>query len=375
MWIKHCCVALMCLFAQAVQASEIVVAQIADYSASRAPLGAALKAGAEMVFAKVNAAGGVGGRKIRFVTRDDQYKPEETVRLLEKVLAEQKPALILGVLGTANTGAVLKAGILERAHVPLIAPYTGADSLRTPVNPWVFHVRASYAEEVERIVKHYATLGLTKLAILHEDDPFGQFIYSAFDKAAAKYPFASTTRLTIARGSTDMTAAIAELKQANVQGIVIGTAGQPTAAFIRQLGLAKLSAFRYALSVNDTASIIAAAGLAHAHGFGQVQVMPDPTSGCKLQICRTFLADYQHYGDKAVPPSPSMMEGYVAARLAVAALERTAGSPDGQAVQESISRTGRFEIGGFELDFSNGKRAGSQYTDLGMISRSGRMMY
>lgn len=366
---------LACLLASAVSAQDIVVAQVADYSASRAPLGNAMKAGADMVFAKANATGGVNGRKVRFLTLDDQYKPEETVRLLEQVLVEHKPALIVGVLGTANTGAVLKSGLLDRHRVPLIAPYTGADSLRAPTHPWVFHIRASYAEEVERIVKHYATLGMAQLAILHEDDAFGQFIHSAFEAACRKHGISSVRRLVIARGSTDMGEAIAELKRSSTQGIVIGTAGAPTAAFVKQLGEHNVRAFRYALSVNDVANIIATASLTHAQGFGQVQVMPDPTSGCTLALCRAFLADYKEYGDKTVPPSPNMMEGYVAGLLALAALERTTGVPDGRMVQEAIARVGRFEFGGFLLDFSNGKRAGSKYTDLGIISRNGRMMY
>ncbi len=375
MLIRWWLLALVFLCVLPARATEIVVAQVADFSASRAALGKAMKAGAEMVFVKVNASGGVGGRSIRFVTLDDQYRPEETVRLLGKVIAEQRPAIILGVLGTANTAALLKAGILERAGIPLIAPYTGADSLRVPVNPWVFHIRASYADEVERIVRHYATLGLTQLAILYENDAFGQFIYSAFEAASKKYPLTHVVPLVIERGSSDMSAVIAELKRANTQGIVIGTAGAPTAEFVKQLGQANLRAFRYALSVNDVSSIIATAGLAYAQGFGQVQVMPDPTAGCVLRICRDFIRDYRQLGDKSMPPSPSMMEGYLAAQLAVAALEHTQGAADGRAVREAIERVGRFDIGGFTLDFSDGRRAGSRYTDLGIVNRVGHMMY
>lgn len=361
--------------AQHAGAAEILVAQVADYSASRAALGKAMKAGAEMAFSKTNSSGSLGKDKIRFVTFDDQYKPDETVRLLEKVLNEQKPAIILGVLGTANTGAVLKAGLLERARTPLIGPYTGADSLRTPANPWVFHIRASYAEEVDRIVKHYATLGLSNIAVLHENDAFGTFIYGAFQQAVKKYGVRQSVDLVIERGSTDMGKVLDTLKTADAQGIVIGTAGGPTAAFVKSLGEANLRAFRYALSVNDISSIIATAGLANAQGFGQVQVMPDPTSGCKLKICRDFNADYQQFGDKSIPPSPTMMEGYVSAQLAVAALQRVQGEIDGRSVKEALNRVGHFEFGGFMLDFGNGQHNGSKYTDLGIVSRNGRMMY
>lgn len=265
--------------------------------------------------------------------------------------------------------------MLERAQTPLIAPYTGADSLRTPVNPWVFHIRASYAEEVDRIVKHYATLGMSNIAVLHENDAFGAFIYNAFQAAATKYGVRQSIDLVIERGSTDMSKVLDTLKKANAQGIVIGTAGAPTAAFVKTLGEANLRAFRYALSVNDISSIIASAGLGHAQGFGQVQVMPDPTSGCKLKICRDFNADYQKFGDKSIPPSPTMMEGYLSAQLALAALQRVQGEIDGRSVKEALGRVGHFDFGGFMLDFGSGQRSGSKYTDLGIVTRSGRMMY
>lgn len=375
MYINHWFISLFLLIASQAGATEIVIAQVADYSASRAALGKAMRVGAEIVFNKANKTGLLGHNKIRFITLDDQYKPEETVRLLRKVLTEQKPAIVLGVLGTANAGAVLKAGLLERNQTPLIAPYTGADSLRTPVNPWVFHIRASYADEVDRIVMHYATLGLTRIAVLHEDDAFGQFINRAFQEAVDKYHISQTTDLTIARGSTKMGEITRMLEKSDVQGIVIGTAGDVTAAFVKQLGTANLRAFRYALSVNDIASIIITAGLANTQGFGQVQVMPDPTSGCKLKICRDFSADYQKFGNKSIAPSPTMMEGYLSAQLVVAALQHVNGMVDGQSVREALNRVGQFEFGGFVLDYTNGRRSGSRYTDLGIVSRSGKMMY
>jgi branched-chain amino acid transport system substrate-binding protein len=77
-------------------------------------------------------------------------------------------------------------GLLERYQTALVAPYTGADSLRSPVNPWVFHIRASYSEEVERIVKHYASFGLKKIAVFHENDAFGNFIFEGDKHAKAQ---------------------------------------------------------------------------------------------------------------------------------------------------------------------------------------------
>jgi branched-chain amino acid transport system substrate-binding protein len=356
-------------------AADIVLVQVADYSASRAALGKAMRTGAQMVFSKANADGSLGANKIKFLTFDDQYKPEETVRILEKVLVENKPALVVGVLGTANAGAVLKGGILERFQTTLVAPYTGADSLRVPVNPWVFHIRASYAEEVERIVQHYAAFGLKRIAVFHENDAFGKFIYASFQQSIAKHEMQEAVDLVIERGSTDMANVVERLRKADPQGIVIGTAGAPTAGFLKAIGGANLRAFRYGLSVNDVPSIVTTAGLENAAGFGQVQVMPDPTSGCGLKVCQEFNAAYKKYGDQSVSPSPSMMEGYMAARLAIEALRRIKGNIDNKSAYAALNGIGEVDLGGFRLNYARDQRTGSKYMDLGIVNKRGGMMY
>jgi branched-chain amino acid transport system substrate-binding protein len=369
-------VAFVCLLlSRAAVSGEILIAQIADYSASRAALGKAMRVGAQMAIAQANSDGSLGAHKIKFVTFDDQYKPEETVRLLKNVLSENKPAVILGVLGTANTGAVLKEKILERYQTALIAPYTGADSLRTPVNPWVFHIRASYAEEVEQIVRLYSSYGFKRIAVFHEDDAFGQFIYASFRKSLGKYKMEEAVDLVVPRGSSDMSNVVDRLRKADPEGIVIGTAGAPTAGFLKAIGSANLRAFRYGLSVNDVPSIVAAAGLHNARGFAQVQVMPDPTAACRLSLCREFSANYKKHGDQSIPPSPSMMEGYLAAKLAIEAIRRIKGEVDHRSIYAALHGIGEVDLAGFQLNYQGGRRAGSKYMDFGVVSGTGKMMY
>ncbi|HQU89211.1 MAG TPA: ABC transporter substrate-binding protein [Denitromonas sp.] len=197
-------------------AAELTVLQVADYSASRASLGRALRYGVRLAIDEANRQGGVQGQKIKLIALDDRYEVSDTLRLLKEGIDTHKPVAIVNILGTANTAAVLKSDILDTAKIPLIGPYTGADHLRAPLHPQVFHVRASYAEEVERIVLHFANSGIKRIGILHEDDPFGESIHSAFVEALKAHGLEAAGRGISPRGSNDVSAAVATVSPSNV---------------------------------------------------------------------------------------------------------------------------------------------------------------
>lgn len=355
-------------------AADLTVLQVADYSASRASLGRALRYGASLAIDEANRQGGVHGQKIKLIALDDRYVVDDTVRLLKEGIDTHKPVAIVNILGTANTAAVLKSGILDSEKIPLIGPYTGADHLRDPVNPQVFHVRASYAEEVERIVRHFANSGIKRVGILHEDDPFGESIHSAYVDALKTHGLEAAGRGISPRGSVDVSAAVATVMAADPQGVLIGTAGAPTAVAAKATHTAGLFAPRVGISVNDAAQIVKTAGIDAARGFGMVSVMPDPGS-CTLKICQDLRTLHDSHGDKAEQLSPNTMEGFISARLMLLAATN-AGAPLTRAkLRDAIEALNPANLSGFMLSYSPTRHNGSSYRDIGVIGGSGRMMY
>ena len=354
--------------------AEITVLQVADYSASRASLGRALRYGASLAFAEVNRQGGLHGEKIKLVALDDRYEVAETLRLLKDGIDKHAPVAIVNLLGTANTGAVLKSGLLDAAQIPLIGPYTGADHLRTPLNPQVFHVRTSYAEEVERIVRHFANSGIRRIGILHEADPFGESIHEAFRAALQRHGLEAAGRGVSPRGSVDVSAAVAEVMAADPQGVIVGTAGAPTAVAVRAARAAGLFVPKIGLSVNDATQIVKTAGIEAARGFGMVSVMPDPTS-CSLAICQDLRALHDSIGDPREPLSPNTMEGFISARLMLLAAARVRGPLTGPKLRDALEALRPARLSGFVLSYSPTRHNGSDYSDIGVIGAAGRMMY
>ena len=145
---------------------DLVIGQVAPLTGVIAGTGNEYVAGAAAYFSHVNANGGIYGRKIRVALKDDAYKPDQTLALTRQLLAEEKPLALFGFVGTGNVLALNKNKVLEEAGIALLAPYTGAQDLREPVNPQIFHIRASYTDETSRMVEQLYTIGQRRFDVM-----------------------------------------------------------------------------------------------------------------------------------------------------------------------------------------------------------------
>src|SRR2546430_8416702 len=127
--------------------------------------------GAQLYFDDVNAKGGIKGEKIDVVTLDDHFEVAKTVENTRTLIEDKNVLVLFMSRGTPNTEAMLP--LLQQHNVALVAPSTGAMVLHDPVKKQVFNVRAPYQREAEKAVAHLATIGITRIAIVHVDDTFG----------------------------------------------------------------------------------------------------------------------------------------------------------------------------------------------------------
>ncbi|MBK7897966.1 MAG: ABC transporter substrate-binding protein [Betaproteobacteria bacterium] len=116
----------------------------------------------------------MNGRPLKHVVKDDGYRTAETLRLTEELVERDKAVALVGYAGTGNIAELLKNGILARSNVPLVAPYTGGEPLRTPFNPWIYHIRAGYGDETEAMVEQLVNSGIQRIAVFHQNDAFGE---------------------------------------------------------------------------------------------------------------------------------------------------------------------------------------------------------
>ena len=152
--------------------STITLGMSAPFTGPNGAYGKDMKEGALAYFAQLNAAGGIGGKKIELLALDDGYETEKTVANTRKLINESKVFALMAYYGSSPTTEAMK--VFSDARVPLLGTISGAGSLRTPVNRYMFHLRASYSDETESIVNHLVALGITQIAVFYQNDGFGK---------------------------------------------------------------------------------------------------------------------------------------------------------------------------------------------------------
>lgn len=353
--------------------AQLRVVQIAPLSGPLAETGKQIQQGAQLAFAEANAAGGINGQKVVFETLDDAYKVEETVRLAREVAKRpEKPLALLGLVGTGNVVALIKEGVIDELGVPVVGVRTGAIALRQPGHPLVYHLRASYAAEVEKLIEVAGTIGNTRFGVMYQNDPFGQDGLQAVQRALDKRKLPLLASAAYEKNTTKVDAAVETLLKApDLQAIVLVSNSQATAAFVKAYrekgGLAQL----YALSVNNDREVVAAIGAERARGLGITQVVPFPTSGV-MPVTRNYQGLLKKYQPQA-EPSVSSMEGYLYGKVLVEALKRAGPKPTPQSLGKALS-TAPFELGGYQINFTSGKHEGSDFVELTMIGAGGKLI-
>jgi branched-chain amino acid transport system substrate-binding protein len=345
----------------------LVLGQSAPLSGPAAQLGLQMQLGARAYFDAVNAAGGVGGMTIVLKTLDDGYDPVRCKANTEKFIQDDVFALF-GYVGTPTSVAALP--LATQAKIPFIAPFTGAESLRDPFNKLVFHIRASYYDETELIVKQLTQLGLKKIAVFHQNDAYGQAGLKGVQRALEKRGLQPAGVATVERNSVDVAAAVSTLVPLGAEVIVQIGAYKGCAAFIREARKAGYGGQFYNVSFVGTQALADELGK-DAAGVVISQVMPSPfgtTAG--------LVHDYQLALVKADPkaePNYTSMEGYMAARVVVDALRRLAGRPTREGLIAALETLSGYESRGYQLRFSPSRHAGSNFVELSMLTADGKV--
>ena len=351
---------------------ELVVAQVAPLSGVLASTGAQMVVGGRIWFEHVNATGGVHGRPIRQLVADDGYKVDETVRLTREMLARPEVLALFGFAGTANIGKLLSEGVLEQGGAALVAPYTGGENLRTPFNPWIFHLRAGYADETEHMVQQATTLGLRRIAVMYQDDGFGQAGLEGVRQALARRQLALSTAAGYERNTDKVQDAAKRIKESDAQAVIMISVNKPTAAFVKHYRELGGGAQLYNISVVDPAEIVKIAGLRNAHGVGISQVVPYPYTP-RLPAVREYQELLKRYAPGEAVNYTSFEE-FLGAKVLVEGLRRAGPNPTRGQVVAALESISSLDLGGITVGYSPRNRIGSRYVEVTVIGSSGRLL-
>lgn len=349
-------------FGQGVNDSQIVLGQSAALTGPAAQLGQDMRTGAMLYFNTINERGGVNGRKIVLKTLDDGYDPARAAANTKKLIDDERVFALFGYVGTPTSQASLP--IFTQAKVPFVGAFTGAELLRHPVNPYVFNIRASYFDETEAIVNHLTAMSIDKIAIFYQDDAYGQAGLAGVERALKKRNMSLSARGTVERNTVNVGKAVATIKAANPQAVVMISAYKSCAAFIREMKKAGENPTFWNVSFVGSKALAQELG-PEGRGVEISQVVPFP-----WDISVPVVREYRKLVDAAkLEPGFGTLEGFIAAKVMVEGLHRAGKRLDRDNFIRAMESITDYDAGGFRVRYGPDNRSGSNFVDLTIISR------
>jgi ABC-type branched-subunit amino acid transport system substrate-binding protein len=347
---------------------KIVLGQAAVFSGPAAQLGIQMRNGVKAYLDHVNAQGGVHGRKIELVTEDDRYETSVAPAASRKLIEEHKVFALIGYVGTPT--GVVHLPVVNRARVPLVGMFTGAEVLRVPFSRYIFHVRASYYDETEKIVEQIVSIGGRSIAVFYQDDAYGLAGLRGTEIATKKRNMTISALGTVERNTVKVENAVQTIHAVKPDAVVMISAYTSIAEFVRQMRKAGSNATFYNVSFVGSKALADALG-ADGVGVAISQVVPFPW-GRAVPVVK----EYQQLAAKAgfTDYNFSAMEGFLSAKVAVEGLRRAGRNLTRESYIAALERMQDVDLGGFFVGYSPTNRAGSKFVDLTIIGRGGKFL-
>jgi branched-chain amino acid transport system substrate-binding protein len=346
---------------------RILFGQSAAFEGPAAALGLGMREGILAAFNEANTAGGVNGRRLELISYDDGYEPEKAIANTKRLISENGVFALVGEVGTPTSNAAQP--ITTEAGVPFMGPFTGAAFLRNPSLGNVINIRGSYDQETEAWIEHLTTdLGVSRIAILYQDDTFGRAGLSGVSKAMEKRGMKLVAEGTFERNTTAVKTALLTIRKAGPEAVVMVGPYKPCAEFIKLARRLKLDAIFVNISFVGANALAKELG-EDGKGVVVTQVVPFPGDTSIPLVAR-----YQK-ALKAANPNAQIgfvsLEGYMVGRLIIEALGKVKGPVTRAGLLSTIKEVGTFDLDGVTLTYSPNDNQGMDRVFFTVIQADG----
>lgn len=348
-------------------ADDILIGASLPLSGPNAAAGNEGLMAAKAAFETINAAGGIGGRKIQLIALDDEFSPLKAAENAKQLEAKGVVALF-NCWGTASCSAMMP--IVNEAKLPLVTGIAGGGPMRTAPGRYAFNMRPTTDDEIGRMVKQMQTIGQERIAVVYQDDPFGKSglasAQSVLDKAKTK----AVTEQALARDGSNADAVVTALKAAQPNGIVLVASPQATVAVVKQARKHGLAAQFYNLAAQANRKVVTDLG-EHTSGVVFATLVPSPWKN-GLAIVRdyqnaiqaaTTTTDYSYLG----------LEVFINAKLLIEGLKQAGPKLNRENLVTALESMGEKNFGGgITIQYGPNDRNGSSYVGLTIVNKDGR---
>lgn len=353
-----------------VTTDRVLFGQSAALSGPAAALGQGMRLGIQAAFAEINRRGGVHGRQLELISLDDGYEPEAALTNTRRLLQEESVFALIGPVGTPTSRAV--EPVAAQAGAPYIGAFTGAEFLREPEEaPTAVNIRASYFQETDEMVERLIEdLGISRIAVLYQDDSYGNAGLTGVQMALATRRRELSGLAAYQRNTTAIKVAVLELRRANPEAVIIIGAYRPVAEFVRWARRIDFNPILMNISFVGSEALATDLGSA-GEGVLITQVVPFPEDN-SLRVVRNYREALRRQ-ERGARPSFVSLEGYIVGRLTGEVLDRAGPDLTRVGFLDTLTTIRNLDFGGFSLTYGPGDTQGSDRVFLTRIEANGTL--
>ena len=357
---------------QSFSGTRILFGQSAALTGPAEELGTNMRLGIQAAFHEANAQKALGDRQLELLSLDDGYEPDKAIANTRRLINKHNVFALIGAVGTPTSRAAVP--VATAAAVPYIAPFTGAAFLRNTASDgtYVVNLRASYNDETEAMVAHLiGDLNIDRIAVMYQDDSFGRAGHHGVLRALSKRGIEPASVGVYPRNTTAVKTALWDVRAGNPGAVILVGAYRPVASFItwaRHIGFNPVFITISFVGSNALAQELGAGGA----GVFVTQVVPFPEPSANGPPVVAAFADALTAVVPDAKPGFVSLEGYLAGRLVVQALQACGDELSRERFLAAVARMDHIDLQGFELSYGPSDNQGSDQVFLTMIDRNGR---
>ena len=353
------------------QNDAILIGQSGGFTGGQAAYAADVRSGIEAAFAGANANGGINGRQIKLITADDGGNRDKVLANTKKFVESDNVLALIGY--TSGAGTEITLPYIKDAKVPILSPATGNMGIRAEHNPWLFHTRAGYRDEMAKIVAHATGLGLKPRVGLAYLADVGPANLKAMQDALAANQLTAAAVVGLDRNAADFTPQINQLMAGKPDLVIFISNALPIVKIITGMrergyhGQFATSSFSGSRVVEDLKQ--------HARGLIMIQVLPQPHKNA-LTFHRDFHADLKRLPEAAkATANYTVLEGYIAGRTLIEGLRRAGKEVTREKLAATLTGMPELDFSGYRVRYARGNHEGSRFVDLGVVADSGQLKF
>ena len=337
--------------------TEILIGDVEPLTGPPALLGVAASIGHKIAIAEANAAGGINGRKIKYVLEDDGYVTARTIQGARKVIDVDKVFAMVGISGSGQSIAAMP--VLEKAGIPTVIDVAPVKPLWEPPRKNVFIVGQSYEEGIKHLVAFLADKNPgKKWGLITQDDDYGIAVHDGFDSMVKPKKLSVVYSGSYKKGQQDFSSEMLQLKDAGVEVFLAGGIIAENVAMMKELeklNVKPVTGIFWPGRIEPVLKLMGPAGDG-IYAVDYVEPFAGEAGKAFLEKAKGLVSEAEFKGINRYT-----MTGYAAAKVLIAAIGRCGKDPTWACTIAELEKTSNVETGVMApISFGAGVRFSNQ---------------